>query len=103
MSFTTIDLTGEQINEALERGLTSARVTYGTEPHENPNNGDLWVNSVSGILKVYFNTWTTVVTVVNETADVQVSSSAPQSGKLWINSENWHVYAFKDPEWIRVS
>ena len=87
-------------------------IAIGDSAPSSPNVGDLWWESDSGDLKVYYNDGSSSQWVSANSSDtlVQISASAPSSsqpGDLWWDSEtgNLHVY-YEDTDtsqWVTAS
>ena len=92
--------------------LQGANVTVSDSAPSSPSNGDLWFESDTADLKVYYSDGSSSQWVSANGADslVQISASAPsgsQPGDLWWDSEsgNLHVY-YEDvdtSQWVTAS
>jgi len=92
--------------------VQGANVSISDTAPSSPNSGDLWWESDSGDLKIYYNDggsaqWVSANSADTLVAIAQTAPSAPQSGDLWWDSEsgNLHVY-YQDTntsQWVTAS
>ena len=72
----------------------------GTAP-ASPVEGQLWYNSVEGILQIWDNTqWKAASNIQKSTTEPSVETS--RVGELWVDTTNQQLYVFSGASWILV-
>lgn len=72
----------------------------GTAPI-SPVEGQLWYNSVEGILQIWDNTqWKAASNIQKSTSEPSVESA--RVGELWVDTTNQQLYVFSGSSWILV-
>jgi microcystin-dependent protein len=72
----------------------------GTAP-TNPVEGQLWYNSLEGILQIWDNTqWKAASNIQKSTSEPSVESA--RVGELWVDTTNQQLYVFSGSSWILV-
>jgi len=72
----------------------------GTAPI-NPIEGQLWYNSVDGILQIWDNTqWKAASNIQKSTSEPSVETS--RVGELWVDTTNQQLYVFSGSSWILI-
>ena len=67
----------------------------------NPVEGQLWYNSVEGILQIWDNTqWKAASNIQKSTSEPSVESA--RVGELWVDTTNQQLYVFSGSSWILV-
>ena len=67
----------------------------------NPIEGQLWYNSVEGILQIWDNTqWKAASNIQKSTSEPSVESA--KVGELWVDTTNQQLYVFSGSSWILV-
>lgn len=67
----------------------------------NPVEGQLWYNSLEGILQIWDNTqWKAASNIQKSTSEPSVESA--RVGELWVDTTNQQLYVFSGSSWILV-
>jgi microcystin-dependent protein len=67
----------------------------------NPVEGQLWYNSLEGILQIWDNTqWKAASNIQKSTTEPSVETS--RVGELWVDTTNQQLYVFSGSSWILV-
>jgi len=67
----------------------------------NPIEGQLWYNSLEGILQIWDNTqWKAASNIQKSTSEPSVESA--KVGELWVDTTNQQLYVFSGSSWILV-
>ena len=67
----------------------------------NPVEGQLWYNSLEGILQIWDNTqWKAASNIQKSTSEPSVESA--KVGELWVDTTNQQLYVFSGSSWILV-
>ena len=67
----------------------------------NPVEGQLWYNSLDGILEIWDNTqWKAASNIQKSTSEPSVESA--RVGELWVDTTNQQLYVFSGSSWILV-
>ena len=67
----------------------------------NPVEGQLWYNSLEGILQIWDNTqWKAASNIQKSTSEPSVETS--RVGELWVDTTNQQLYVFSGSSWILV-
>ena len=67
----------------------------------NPIEGQLWSNSLEGILQIWDNTqWKAASNIQKSTSEPSVESA--KVGELWVDTTNQQLYVFSGSSWILV-
>lgn len=67
----------------------------------NPVEGQLWYNSVEGVLQIWDNTqWKAASNIQKSTTEPSVESA--RVGELWVDTTNQQLYVFSGSSWILV-
>ena len=67
----------------------------------NPVEGQLWYNSLEGILQVWDNTqWKAASNIQKSTSEPSVESA--RVGELWVDTTNQQLYVFSGSSWILI-
>ena len=67
----------------------------------SPVEGQLWYNSIEGILQIWDNTqWKAASNIQKSTSEPSVESA--RVGELWVDTTNQQLYVFSGSSWILV-
>jgi hypothetical protein len=81
-----------------------AKMTLGTEPPSNPDDGDLWFETDSAITFVYYDSYW--IEIGASGIGAVVGSSAPENpanGQFWFKNTTSEVFVYYDGVWVLVS
>jgi hypothetical protein len=84
--------------------FSASSIVTGNTPPSNPSTGDLWYDTTSGRLYIYYdNSWIDSSPTANSGTHISIRETPPENaelGDLWYDSLSGRMYVYYDSSWI---
>lgn len=103
-----LDLSDEDIANALTRALASNRVYYQNYVPQNPNLHDLWVDKETKIPHIFDgNSWVLYLGAEDNTIGALITigptpPSSPSGRSIWFSTIDFRPFVFNSSAWIQM-
>ena len=104
-----LPFTNEEIEEGIQGGLDSSKVTISVDAPETPETNDIWIRTTDYIPFVYnVDTWIPLKsgllsdTYIPTITYSETSPLDPDVHDLWIKAGNLKLYSYLPPYWVQM-